>query len=60
VNIKAYCDASAGLDISDHLCNFYLLLGGAPRPTASSRQRSWHIAAIYLFNAHALRNVLAA
>ena len=59
VNIKAYGDASTGLDISDHLCDFYLVLSGPPQPTGSRRHRPWHIAAIYLFDAHALRNVLA-
>jgi len=30
VNIKAYGDAAAGIDISPHECDFYLVLSGPP------------------------------
>lgn len=41
VNIKAYGDAAAGIDISPHECDFYLVLSGPPPAPGGAGPHRW-------------------
>ncbi|MEU4569497.1 hypothetical protein [Micromonospora sp. NPDC023956] len=58
VNVKNYGDALSGLDISSHPCDHYLVLSSRPQPLGTVRHHRWEIAAVYLFDAHRLRETL--
>ncbi|SCL24217.1 hypothetical protein [Micromonospora inyonensis] len=58
VNVKNYGDALSGLDISSHPCDYYLVLSSRPQPLGNTRHHRWGIAAVYLFDAHQLRETL--
>ncbi|MFG2052845.1 hypothetical protein ACGFI9_02340 [Micromonospora sp. NPDC048930] len=58
VNVKIYGDAFAGLDISPHPCDFYLVFSGPPRPLGAVRHHQWQLSAAYLFDAHRLLETL--
>ena len=51
VNIKMYGNAAAGIDISPHGCDHYLVLSGPPRKASAVQHHPWSIAAVYLFDA---------
>ncbi|GAA2713761.1 hypothetical protein [Actinoplanes palleronii] len=54
VNIKAYGSAAAGIDISPHPCEYYLVLSGPAKPSGAVHHHRWWISAVYLFDAPAL------
>ncbi|MET7669567.1 hypothetical protein [Micromonospora luteifusca] len=59
VNVKAYGDALAGIDISPHPCDFYLVFSGPPRPLGAVRHHQWQVSAAYLFDTSRLLETLA-
>ncbi|BEL05762.1 hypothetical protein Q0Z83_039530 [Actinoplanes sichuanensis] len=54
VNVKTYGSAAAGIDISSHACDYYLVLTGPPKPTGPVQHHRWSISAIYLFETQRL------
>lgn len=54
VNVKTYGSLTAGIDISAHGCDYYLVLSGSPRPTGPVRHHRWQLISVYLFDAHQL------
>lgn len=60
VNVKAYGDAFAGLDISAHHCDHYLILSGPAKPTGTVRHHRWRISAAYLLDSRRLLETLRA
>ncbi|MFG2008746.1 DUF6998 domain-containing protein [Micromonospora sp. NPDC048868] len=58
VNVKAYGDAFAGLDISPHHCDHYLILSGPARPPGAVRHHRWRISAAYLLDTRRLLDTL--
>ncbi|MGV9806799.1 hypothetical protein [Micromonospora chersina] len=58
VNVKIYGDAFAGLDISPHPCDFYLVFSGPPRSLGTVRHHRWQISAAYLFDSRRLLETL--
>jgi hypothetical protein len=51
VNVKAYGDAGAGIDVSSHPCDYYLVISGPRRAPGPVRHHRWQIARVYLFDA---------
>ncbi|MGC4789203.1 DUF6998 domain-containing protein [Micromonospora sp. DT178] len=60
VNVKAYGDAFAGLDISPHHCDHYLILSGPAKPPGIVRHHRWRISAAYLLDTRRLLETLTA
>ncbi|SCL45985.1 hypothetical protein GA0070606_0898 [Micromonospora citrea] len=60
VNVKTYGDAFAGIDISPHPCDFYLILSGPARPPGAVRHHRWRIGAAYLLDSRRLLDSLTA
>lgn len=60
VNVKTYGDAFAGIDISPHACDFYLVLSGPARPPGAVRHHRRRISAAYLLDARRLLKTLTA
>jgi hypothetical protein len=54
VNVKTYGSAAAGIDISAHGCDYYLVLSGPPKPAGVVPHYRWQLSAVYLFDAKAL------
>jgi hypothetical protein len=50
VNVKTYGNAAAGIDISSHDCDYYLVLSGPPKPAGTVQHHRWSIRAVYLFD----------
>ncbi|MFI7609529.1 DUF6998 domain-containing protein [Micromonospora sp. NPDC049366] len=60
VNVKTYGDSFAGLDISPHECDHYLILSGPQRPVGAVRHHRWRISAAYLLDSRRLIEALTA
>ncbi|MGB2567114.1 DUF6998 domain-containing protein [Micromonospora citrea] len=60
VNVKTYGDAYAGIDISPHPCEFYLVLSGPRRLPGAVIHHQWRISAVYLFDSRRLLDTLHA
>jgi hypothetical protein len=54
VNIKTYGSAAAGIDISLHACDYYLVLSGPLKPPGAVQHHRWSISAVYLFDGQRL------
>jgi hypothetical protein len=54
VNVKTYGSATAGIDISAHECDYYLVLSGPSKPVGAGPHYRWQLSAVYLFDAKAL------
>jgi hypothetical protein len=59
VNIKAYGDISAGIDIGSHPCDYYLVISGPRRATGRVQHHRWQIARVCLFEAARLLSTFA-
>lgn len=60
VNVKAYSERGTLLDISPHLCDWYLVLMGPPRTSAEKgRALPFRIDQVYLFEMKTLRSELS-
>lgn len=58
VNVKTYGDAFAGIDISPHSCEFYLVFSGPRRAVGAVTHHRWQVSAAYLLDTRRLRETL--